>query len=181
MVTHGDRDRKKPFIWIRDERCVAWRVLCGYRWELVKRRRDWCRRWRAYRPKSTLNNFRARDRRSAWCTRLRRVLRFAALFNGSANFIFRFKWMLSITIKQKTRWNIILIDRLTSANPNRIFAEPVLEQIAYGAEKAMITFQWRFARPEETWRLKILMMIRVFYDFRLTLWHPPVMNLNAPF
>lgn len=62
---------------------------------------------------------------------------------------------IKVTIERFNEQNLLVNGQATSANPDHIVGEPVLERFVYDAERAMITSRLRFARQAE-----ILMSMR---------------------
>lgn len=75
---------------------------------------------------------------------------------------------------------LLSVDRLTSANPNRIFSEPVLERTVCDAETGMITSRWRFAKPAVTSMSMIPTMILVFDADRRLIWRRHAAPVSVP-
>lgn len=75
---------------------------------------------------------------------------------------------------------LLSVDRLTSANPNRIFSEPVLERTVCDEETAMIASRWRFAKPAVTSVSMIPTMILVFDADRRLIWRRRATPVSVP-
>lgn len=112
------------------------------------------------------------------------VVGFCCTVQWLCEFYFRVDSIERSNGREKTRsiqiFCLLSVDRLTSANPNRIVSEPVLERTVCDAETAMIASRWRFAKPAVTSKSMIPTMILVFAAARRLIWRRHATPVSVP-